>query len=322
MGKRIYIGFESAQAYWRQYDGSDLMGYEKFELATPQSAYANSQAIAACKLDPKLYACEGKLIVVVANPEERRKSEHVLARMWNRPCVYYRVANGIYVASPEDTVLQLASKMAFEEALLYLYELVGTYARQAHGPTIYDRMPLCTVANLARRIEQAEGIRGIKALREAMRFVQGNSASPMESILTIQFVLPPSSGGFGFELPILNQRIVTTPTRAYRKADLYWPRHCVDLEYQSEYAHSNYEQTVQDGMRSNELVAAANKVFEANLDHFRVPGAMDILAKQLSDAMGSAPPDTSATAKACQAALRQRLMAVDGTKSTDKRTQR
>lgn len=321
MGKRVYIGFESAQAFWRQHDGNDLRSYERLELAAPLSACANSKAIEACGLDAELFVYDGKLVVAVATPEERRKSERVIARMWNRPCVYYRVADGIYVASPEDTALQLASKMAFEEALLYLYELVGTYARHgSRDSTIYDRVPLCTVASLARRIEETEGIRGIKMLREAVRFVQGNSASPMESILTAQFVLPPSNGGFGFELPILNQRIVTTSTRAYRKADLYWPRHGIDLEYQSEYAHAGYEQTVRDGMRSNELVAAANKVFEANRDHFRIPGAMEILAKQLSDAMGCRPPDMSAAAKACRTALRERLLAVDGKRPSRKRT--
>lgn len=321
MGKRIYIGFESARAFWRIHDGSELSNYESLVLPAPQFACANARDITACQLDTELYGDDGKLVVVVAEAKDRRKGKHVVARMWNYPCKYYRVANGIYVASPEDTVLQLASRLNFEEALLYLYELTGTYARHGLlGSTTYDRTPLCTVASLSRCIEQASHIRGVAMLREALRYVLGNSASPMESILTAQFILPPVKGGFGFELPVLNQRIVTTAHGDYRKADLYWPRHNVDLEYQSEYSHTGYDKTVADGMRSNELVSISTKVFEANFDHFRINGAMELLASQLSSALGYMPPDASKAAQASRDDLRRRLLAVDGIRLSRNRT--
>lgn len=372
MGKRIYIGYESAQAFWRKHDGASLQAFECLELPAPFHACASAKAISTCCVDDSFVTEEGAITVLVARPEDRRRSGGVESHVWNHPCRYYRVSDGVYVSSPEDTALQLACKMGFEEALLYLYELAGTYARAGgsgvragagngrgglgdiparpemggncvragaaggraraggsgayvcdvadgtyactgmDGQTTYDVQALASVADLERHFAEAGRIRGVRMLREAVCFVLGNSASPMESCLTAQLVLPESMGGYELERPVLNQRVVVTRTGEYRVGDLYWPRQRVDLEYQSDEFHSGYESRVRDGMRSNELVAAANKVFQANFDHFRVPGAMDLLVAQLSHALGRRPPASTPAAKAARAELRRRLLLVDG----------
>lgn len=170
---------------------------------------------------------------------------------------------GIFLTSPELTILQLASHTkSITETLAIIMELTGTY-RLYNDSADYGCPALTSTAALRSFASKARGLHGRKALLKALPWAMDGSASPAETSLAISLALPWRLGGANLGIPLLNQPIELNreATRILRRESitpdilLRKGSHCVALEYDSDEFHGGIEQSTYDERRRNTYAA-------------------------------------------------------------------
>lgn len=190
-------------------------------------------------------------------------NHHVASKLPRSSCV--RIPDAFaggqnFVSSPEYSFLQMAKELTLEHLISLGYELCGTYSC-SKGETFFNVYPLTTVKKLRHFLFQAKGVAGIKKARRAVQFIADNSASPMETALSMMLHLPYSLGGFGIQKPEHNSRIEIPASfrkkvpHSFFVCDLYWKDSRLAIEYDSDLAHSGIYKTAQDAMRRSILTA-------------------------------------------------------------------
>ncbi len=166
------------------------------------------------------------------------------------------------VSSPELCFLQMGSELPLVELIALGYELCGNYRLgndEAVGRGFRDDLPLTSKAKLTAFLTCAANIKGRKNALRAVRYIADNSASPMETILSIVLTLPYKLGGYGFETPLLNYPIKAisyinkSKGRSQYYCDLFWLSKKVAVEYDSDTFHTGPERITQDAIRRNAL---------------------------------------------------------------------
>ena len=202
------------------------------------------------------------------------------------------VAPGLYCVHPAIIAAQLAPDLDRIERIVLLYELCGRYATSVNGPDGYAEIEsLTTVRNLEKMCARLVGIRGISLVRNALRFVADNAASPAEAEMALRFGLPRRMGGYGFGIPRLNDTIPVMgmryeggrPVQAERprQPDLLWLALGVALDYHGERSHRSFRQIDRDLRRSNELQTSEVTCFTLTRHQARDCLATDKLAFQM-----------------------------------------
>ncbi|MGI6121449.1 MAG: endonuclease domain-containing protein [Saccharofermentanales bacterium] len=141
--------------------------------------------------------------------------------------------------------------------------------------------PRCTVEELRACAEELRGHRGRRKALRAIRYLDNNSRSPMESILYMFLRLPNALGGCGFSEIVLNEKIVLEGGKTYF-ADLYVPSCKLDIEYDSEEFHSSASALSKDRERTAHLEAEGYHVVSVNYAKLNNLKAFQSLARQLS----------------------------------------
>ena len=207
---------------------------------------------------------------------------------------FVRLAEGLYVSSPELCFVQMATQFTFFDLVQLGFELCGTYAKRPGGVTRYGRpLLLTTVSALERFLDDAGSLPGVVAARKALKHVAACSASPRETVLTMLLCLPPRLGGYGLSHPILNHRInVGRAKRAatekdYYLCDLYWPRARLDLEYESDEYHTGSVRISEDSARRDDLAYLGISVKTMTHRQIMNPVRFDKVARQLAFALGA-----------------------------------
>ena len=222
---------------------------------------------------------------------------------------FYRLEDGIYVASPELCLMQLASKLSEPQVVKLAMEMCGSYAidpfasiesdmfdadDEDESPGICKRPSLTSAAKLnayAKRLFAADSrARGAHLLR----YVVDGSASPRETALCMLLCMPPRFGGYGLALPELNQRIELTLKERllvgaqHFDCDLYWrqQRNRVAVEYDSRLHHTEQEKQERDAIRRNMLQYKGVQVITATRVQVNRPSEFDKLARQIGRAIG------------------------------------
>ena len=148
------------------------------------------------------------------------------------PGAFWQTDHGFEVASPEFTLLNLATMAKSYELLMATYELCGTFAvfkpctrAQAQldeairlrlvdkddgwkrvssttgSPTdLWKRNPLTDLAELRNFTVKAAGTRGIKRLRWAIDRMSGIAASPFEAQTSMLLSMPRNEGGWDLKI--------------------------------------------------------------------------------------------------------------------------
>lgn len=207
---------------------------------------------------------------------------------------FYQLEQGVYVASPELCLLQLASTLTEPQAVKLAMEMCGSYAIDVHDDEMgfAKRPPLTDAAKLsayAARLHKPGG--GAKALRH-LRYIADNSASPRETALCMLLCMPPRFGGYGIALPELNRRIELTPREQlavgvhHFDCDLYWPGSRVAVEYDSAQFHAAHEKQERDAIRRNMLQYKGVHVITATRLQVNSEAQFDKLAIQVARKVG------------------------------------
>ena len=222
---------------------------------------------------------------------------------------FYRLEDGIYVASPELCLMQLASKLSEPQVVKLAMEMCGSYAidpfasiesnmfdagDEDESPGICKRPPLTSAAKLnayAKRLFAADSrARSVHFLR----YVVDGSASPRETALCMMLCMPPRFGGYGLALPELNRRIELTLKEQlmvgahHFDCDLYWRQQHdrVAVEYDSRLHHTEQEKQERDAIRRNMLQYKGVQVITATRLQVNKPSEFDKLARQIGRAIG------------------------------------
>ena len=191
------------------------------------------------------------LFLLAAKANDRRRVNNVRIRVLGSTLPAWslmRVGKTVFVPTPELTFLLLAKHLSQRELIAVGMELCGHYRLQRASTlaplrsrrTLYNQRTLTSPNAIKRLLDRVKGIPGVRAARRALKYVEPNSASPMETALYMLLCLPRSLGGYGLPRPVLNaRRPVTREAKSFTfwdnlVPDLYWPNAHLDLEYDSE----------------------------------------------------------------------------------------
>lgn len=263
----IFIGYESALEFWRSEHADARPSFSR-ALPSPKQA-PDRKAIDLAAL-PSFGISGNPIHLVVANAAARSQSKLVTCHTASAlppDGSSLRISSNVLVSSPNLLFLQMARRLPLAELVLLGYELCGSYApSETEDRGFRTRPPLTSALSIQRFVDKAAPLAGIKAARRALRFVQDNSASPMESIQAMLLCLPRSLGGLGVGQAELNGVIDRTatgkpfPCGAFYRGDMVWRSHNLIVEYDSDLCHSGSEQIARDSKRRAALLAAGYTV--------------------------------------------------------------
>ncbi len=307
---RLFLGYETAFWIWRKVGPlapTELLPTRVRSLMGGAPSQAKLELFRSEHPDLVLDAVD-----VLVRPGDQRRvpgtNVHVISRdLPDRS--FCRLDDDLYVASPELTLFQLASKLSEAQALKLAMEMCGGYAIDTSTAAFYDhdpfssegedvgickRPPLTNARKLsayaARLYRPDSRAHGVKFLR----WLVDGSASPRETALCMLLCMPPRLGGYGLALPELNKRIELTLEERimvgvqHFDCDLCWLRNkkSVALEYDSKLYHTAEEKQERDAIRRNMLQYKGVRVITATRVQVNRPEQFDKLAKQVARAVG------------------------------------
>ena len=215
----------------------------------------------------------GDIEALVPRHAKSNRTSRLMTREWRNQLpasAFIDLGNGIYLSSPQFLFLQLATVLDEVDLIALGMELCGFYSRWSFPdkklrPSVEDEFkqatfeiqPAITAKKLEQFINGCAGMRGVSQARKAMKYILDNAASPMEAAVYLLLCLPRHRGGRGLPAPVFNARVrvPTSTTHDNRYPDLYWPARSLDVEYQSDYAHSGNWSRYRDSRREIELEA-------------------------------------------------------------------
>lgn len=205
-----------------------------------------------------------------------------------------RAGRGLYVFSPEMCYLQMSEVLDPDELVLLGFELCGTYAPPRPGASglVQRSQPLTSIAQIKTTLGSIPTARyRTKALAAVGRVLE-RSASPMESISAMLLATPRRRGGFGLPAPLLNHRVDfddaarTIAHRSYARADLYWPRARVDVEYEGRSYHEGSMHMAADKARANALAHMGVTTISLFNEHLQSDSLLHDMAREVARAIG------------------------------------
>jgi len=230
------------------------------------------------------------------------------------------VGKGLYVASPELCLLQMANELPYAKLIELGLEFCGDYALYTQENTgeikntfanrdsfyqdihnedpdlyrdgFYYRNQLTNLKKLAAFVDRAVGMQGRPRMQSALNHINDGSYSPMETILTIMLTLPYKLGGYKLPMPVLNHRVDLShsarynTSRSYLVCDLFWPDARVAVEYDSDRHHTGAERIASDAIRRNTLAAMGIQVITVTRRQLRDINEFEKVARLLAAYLG------------------------------------
>lgn len=242
----LYLCHESALRYWLTKRGDECIP-DCADVKTLAFASSNMGEIREAYL-PFDYSKKRPLHVMVADRASQRKSNNVVSHVWGGPVQkgsFYELSGLNYVSSPEFTFVQMAANRSTAELVEIGCYLCGGFSISDKGRGyVGERLPLTTPEYLASYLDSQKGAYGTARARAALAYVIPNTASPMEVLLVMAFVLPPALGGLEMPEVVANQRIAVDESlqpiaeATYFKGDIYLPSVRGNVEYDSYEFHT------------------------------------------------------------------------------------
>lgn len=270
----LYVGERTSLALWRALGDS-----------APRSASSRASVPSGAPPNPKALDVEVErylrtvgfpdqpAVVLVSADRDRRVPHGLRCRIWAAdlpPKSFAKLANGLFISSPELTFLQMAAHLSLMHLIELGFELCGCYALLTGGRGMVTRRePLTSADKLAAYLGRFSNVKGLKKARRAARYIIDGAASPMEAKLAMILCLPPAMGGFGFPRASLNQEMQLellsagglAPERRVVRCDLLWPApYNVAIEYESSEWHLSNRKFAEDSSRRNDIVSTNVRV--------------------------------------------------------------
>ena len=214
------------------------------------------------------------------------------------------LGHDVCMCSPRFMFMQLAMQLDTVDLARVGMELCGTYSLWRLAPDrfgdLYSRMngesQSCTydvpratkLHQLQAFVGRQQNARGAVGARSALRWIGENSASPMETAIYLLLCLPKRLGGYGLPKPVLNPKlIVSNPHGSVeRYPDLFWLGANIDVEYNSDSAHSGEWSRYRDSKREIELTVGNIKVLPLTRPQVMNSDEFDAFAQGLRRMLG------------------------------------
>lgn len=195
----------------------------------------------------------GPIDLLVPKGASRRRNAVCARHSWGRALpenAVVRLAEGIYLSTPEFAFLQMANSLDEMELAILGCSLCGGYYPCEGGAGFVKRPRLTTVGRLSASLSQFRNVKNASKARRALRWVFEGSRSPMETSTALLLSVSRRMGGYGLPRPVLNQRVELSKSAAalagapYYVVDLYYPRRNVAIEYLGRAYHKNVDRDV------------------------------------------------------------------------------
>lgn len=244
--------------------------------------------------------------VLVTSPSDRRRFRGINCSVSTTPLppgsllpVYHHEIRleGIYVCSPMLALQQLASGRTLAENILLALEACGTF-RVLGDEARFCCRPLVTAREYRLFSARTQEVAGAVHLRQAARWVEDGSASPVEAAIVTALALPLARGGYGLGMPKLNatMRLSSEATQLLGYStitpDARWSAGAgtakagVVLEYDSGRYHSEEERLERDQRRRNAYSSMGLMTVVMRPEHIRDFAKFDAAAKAIRKGLG------------------------------------
>lgn len=221
--------------------------------------------------------------VLVFDPDDRRQK---LARCHIAPASVtrsplYRIANGIFLPSPELALIQAARGKDLGEIARLGTALCSAFCLAEDSDALLARAPLTSPADIAKTSGRYRDVPGCARVRSAVHWMLAKAASPRECALGLVLHLPPRFGGYGLPQPLLNEPLSLAKAdkrladRSYYVADLLWQKQQVIVEYDSDAFHLTSASHHHDSVRRAVLEGAGYRVIGITRNHLASVDEMD-----------------------------------------------
>lgn len=349
MSEGIVLGFESACALWRRVGERVALRNQPDERVSPLlirllfdkgTGVDLSDMPQRCRVTripanvdaPKLRIFQGELgegeavlHLCVSRRTGRRFVSGAICHLMSGSYPagsFSRLEDGVLVASPELTFMQMARFLDEDLLVAYGYELCGYFARCHDEPGFCNCPPLTSVSRISEYLGRLEQLReergegmpwGLAKARRALSHVRDGAASPEEAVVAMVLTLPKRRGGYGIPRACLNA-VVRLGAEAAELfgidsfvCDLSWNNGSTVLEYQGS-QHKLRSRRSYDLRKGNVLVADGRSVIEMDRRMLARREFMDEVAKSVSMALGIRWRSPSPRAATKQLALRNKLI--------------
>ena len=290
MASSLFVSHASALAYWRTNPPWYVLEGGDRDIRSLRSCARTIDEFRSFNVPESEFGPDPVDILVPVNAprcpdrfarhEQRtRLPRHALYPLWD----------GVFVVSPELCLVQMCQSLSFIEALELAMELCGTYAlRPGNIEDMAQRdYRLIDAEAFRRHIASWQNIRGVTLARRIARYVEGGSASPMETKLYMLLCLPLLYGGYNLGRPELNPEFDLTPMemeilrRGKVKPDLLWRDRDLVVEYDGR-QHEEEGQSRYDAMRKTVLEGKGFTVIQVKRYQLYDPLAFDSVASTIA----------------------------------------
>jgi len=194
------------------------------------------------------------LYLLVKNPEERRCCGPIVCSSWSksRPIPdnsIITIGDNLRTVSPELCLLRLAVQLPRLDFLRALTDMLGIYFLSMSNRTnLISREPITTKASIEEFLARVPGAPGSSLLKRALNWTVERSASPRETTMDLDLILPTKLGGQGLPPFEANYKYELTndarplTLRHWLVADVAWPKRNETIEYNSSKFHDDEAQ--------------------------------------------------------------------------------
>ncbi len=220
---KLYLAYQSAVDYWSYYDLASRAQIVK----TWDTAFGSPtrELVSDAQLETPYIRLP--LHVVVRGKDNKRNFSEIVCHSIGKTIPqrsFVSHSKHVAVSSPEACFVQMANKLPLTQLVQLGFELCGTYATDPLSGQLLKRLPRTNLQYLKNYVVKAKGIKGSAKAKQALLYIHENSASPMETKLTMLLTLPTSLGGYALPKPELNKVVEVDEgwrIKTYR-CDLVW----------------------------------------------------------------------------------------------------
>lgn len=234
--------------------------------------------------------------VLVASGSERRIIKGAVchtAPVRMLPRFILEAPGGLLVEGPGLCLLHEAALIPLPRLIELGYEFCGGYRLYPDDPKGFvECAPIATPLKLVRFAEAIGHARGSKSLARALAYMRAGSRSPMETVIVLLLCLPPRLGGYGLPMPQLNYRVSVgrngrrASASKYYVCDAFWPDAWLDVEYDSDLAHTGSSRIAHDAKRRNGLASLGVTVITVTRQQTFDCDEMDRIAHAVAKKLG------------------------------------
>lgn len=283
----LFLGYRSAYEYWCH---NDIRRHDTVSVAMPNTASApsNRELNKAKVLLPFLTL---PIHTVVPTVDAKRNLVDLTCHVNDSLPLksFARISHNLYVSIPEACYVQLASQLSFVEILMLGSELCGTYAQDQSSNHLISRHPRTSKYHFEQYLNKLHRTHGKSQALRALKYICENSASPMETKLTLLLCLPFKLGGYGLPYPKLNYPLYDTkfkPKKELYRCDLCWPKLKLAIEYDSHQFHATNNKLALDSRRRIAIEQYGLHVISVTKQQVYSDIAFSELAKVISRYLG------------------------------------